>query len=319
MRASLALTLALLSPIVFSSCSYLVGDSFPAYDQRIVAMTDFDAAVKTASGGSPLQYLIRLDYLESKGSSGVFVDLTTLDGLRRLISLDGGSLGSPLAYVFGGSTTFGNAFGLSASGDYVSGNVALRWDTRAPEAQAPTPPGNSILLSEAGSNYCFSASGTTLSAEVYDAAWNFLSTTTEKIAAAGAWSLVSAGQGGGYYCFLFFHGDTHMYRAFRTPSIASMSWTSLFDDAAVSSDYMTPEFSADPYSLWITVDGPVTASYENNGRSFSLLKFGAAASTSSYSVKGDGSSSVSFESSGSYWFMHEAATGRLYKLRTWWK
>jgi hypothetical protein len=324
MRASFpsALSIALLSPILlFSSCSYLLGGPFPAYEQRIVAMTDFDAAVKAASGGSALQFINGLDYLESNGSSGVFVRLGTQDGKLRLLTFDGESLGAPVAYVFGAAAPFGSGFGLAASGDYVSGQLALKWDSRVPESTQPTPPVNTILLSEGGINYCFStaSSVSSLSALTYDASWAALSTITMPISATGSWSLISAGQGGGYYCFLFFRGDTNTYRAFRTTSVASMPWSSLFDDPTVSADYKTAEFSADRYSLWITADGPVTASNDNNGKSFSLLEFGAAASTSGYSLKIGGSASYSFESSGSYWFMYEAATGRLYKLRTWWK
>jgi hypothetical protein len=304
---------------LFSSCSYLTGGPYPAYDQRIVAMTDFNAAVKAASGGSALQQLYSVEYLESKLSSGVFAVLGTEDGAQRLVTLDGGSLGAPVAYAFGAGTLFGmsTGFGLSASGDYVRGQVALKWDTRVQEPY--NPPSHGILLSEGGGNYCFSASGSSLSIDSYDSSWGSPAVATKAIANAGTWTLVSAGQGGGYYSFLFHHEETQAFRAFRTTSVASMPWTSLFDDPTVSADDKTAEFSAESYSLSITADGPVSVSYSNNGLVFSLLNFGASASTSTYTIKNTGSQTYYFEPSGSYWFMYDQTTGRLSKLRTWWK
>ena len=99
-----------------------------------------------------------------------------------------------------------------------------------------------------------------------------------------------------------------------------MPWTSLFDDPAAKAGDMTAEFSsADHSGVWITQDGPVSMGYANSGRTFSQLNFGAAGGGSSYSLKLDGSVSFSFDFTGTYWFLHDPATGKLYKLRTWWK
>jgi hypothetical protein len=322
MRSFVALGLLSLA-IFLSSCSYLLGGTFPAYDQRIEAMTDFDSAVKAASGGSGILYINRLDYLGSVNASGLLVQLTTKDGTPRLLALDGNSLGDPVGYTFTAATPFGLGYpsGLDASGDYVSGHLAL---TRYFRLSAPSVPDsvplNSILLSEGGINYCFSVANSvsSLSAQTYDAAWAPVSTKSIPISAAGSWGLRSAAQGGGYYSFLFYRSDTNSFRAFRSPSIASMPWASLFDDASVSADCKTAEFSADQSMVWITADGPVTVSH-GNGTSFNLLGFGAAASNSSYALKDSSSLQVSFEGSGYYWFLYEATTGQLYKLRTWWK
>lgn len=330
-RAAALLLLILPLLACLSSCDYLLGDSYPAYTQRMGAWIDLDDAAKAASGGSPIQDVGRINYLESSGSSAVFVEYRTKDGFHRLLSLDGESLAAPVGYLLGNSFA---EVGLAASGHYVffssSGWVALRPDSRAVDGSysAALSPlsvySYSALVNEAGSNYFFFLMGNAnQNIDLYDAAFTLVGVRPWLNIPIGPsvslWDNVSIGQGGGYYCFLFRIYNTNDFRAFRTPSIGAMpAWTSLFDDPAVPSGYKSAAFSADQSRVWITADGPVTATNDNNGLVFSLRKFGASGSTSTYTLKDESSATFSFEPSGRYWFMYEKSSGRLYKMRTWW-
>ncbi len=315
----LCIALACLATLILASCTYLLDDPYPAYTQRISTWTDIDATVKQVSGGASLLFINHLDYLESGSSSGIFLQLATSDGVGRLVTLDGGDFGSPVSYVYG-IDPVGLTTGLSSAGQYRSGAVLMNPANRT--SAAVLGPISGILLSEAGVNYYGTVSGATMSAARYDSAWVSLGTVSVQISTIypGPWELVSAGQGGGWYSFLFRDSSSNSYRAFRTPSLASMTWTSLFDDPAVPASYRTPQFSADMSSVGITADGPVMRGHSQggNGDKLSFLPFGSS-SSKDYYPRNSGSVQYFFEASGQYWFLHEASSGRLYKLRTWWK
>ncbi len=318
-RAGSALGLAslVLSLACLCSCSYLLDDPYPAFAQRVLASTDLDAAVRQVSGGSGIEFARDLYYLESGASTAVFVQLTTKDAAARLLALDGGSLTLPVGYTYG-VDSIGAGVGLSTAGQFVSGAVAMDPQTRLEAAAVPNNPGQ--LLSEAGINYFATSTGTALRTRRLDTTWSALSTLNIPISSTGSWQLSAAGQGGGWYCFLFQLTGSSSFRAFRTPSLASMAWTSLFDDTTVPADYTTPLFTADPYSVWITSDGPVLrGNSSSGGDSLGLVRFGSSLASVDYSPRSAGPSQYFFEPSGRYWFIYESGTARLFKLRTWWK
>jgi len=303
-----------------SSCAKLLDDTYPDYAKRTVAYGDLDAMAESTSGGSPIQEVDAIGYLESSGSSAAFVDLYTKDGVHRLLTLDGEYLDDPKGYGFA-VYGLGPHVGLAASGDYVSGKAAFS-AARVPVNLAL--PSHSSLVSESGLNYFLDfASPLTLAINTCDVGYGSLSTTSIAVAASGSWEFLSAAQGGGWYCLLFRDNGTNKYRVFRTPSVealrlaaASSAWAYLFDDPSVPAAYQGGEFSSDYGSVWLTVDGPVVRSNGNNGATFTLKPFSG--SDKDYAVNDMSDASYSFESSGNFWFMYDKKSGRLSKLRTWW-
>jgi hypothetical protein len=321
-----AIALAILSATAFAvlsvSCSYLLGDPYPDYAQRILASADLDAIAKKCCGGSAIQEIDSMSYLESSGSSALFVEVRAKDGSHKLIGLGGNDLGDPRSYDYG-AYSFGSGVGLDASGNYVSGKAVIPASGGSPTVLAL----GSVypyLLSESGGNYFVSLiSQTTLGLNLYDSSYSFVSAASIPVASSGSWQLVAAVQGGGNYCFLFQNNGANAYRAFRTPSVAALrsaaassAWTSLFDDTNVPASYKGAAFSSEYGSAWITVDGPVTKKYSDNGISLTLKPFSG--SETSYAVENSGEASFTFDPSGRYWFMYRSKTGLIYKLRTWW-
>jgi hypothetical protein len=316
-----ALFLSLIAALAFlSSCAKLLDDSYPDYAKRTLAYGDLDAMAKSTSGGSPIQEIDAIGYLESSGSSAAFVDMYTKDGVRRLLTLDGEYLDDPKSYGFD-AYGLGPNVGLAASGNYVSGKAAFSAARLPVNLALPFHPS---LVSEGGVNYFLDFTPPlTLVIDSYDVGYGSSSTTSIAVAASGSWEFLSAAQSGGWYFLLFRDNGSNEYRAFRTPSIealrlaaSSSAWAYLFGNPSVPAAYQGSEFSSDYGSAWMTVDGPVVKSYANNGVTFTLKSFSG--SDKDYTVSDMSNASYSFEPSGKYWFMYDPKSGRLSKLRTWW-
>lgn len=299
-----------------ASCAFVGNDYYPNYAERLLARTDLDSIVKSASGSS-IAEIGGMNYLESSGSSALFVEVRAGNGAHLLLALDGSGLGDAKAYGFDAYGLSSNV-GIAASGaGYVSGKALFSAGRALVSDSLPSQP---FLLSEAGSNYFLSLSAPrTLQFLAYDSGFNPLSTTSVDLASADNWELVAAAQGGGWYCLLFRDDGSGAYRAFRSPSLAALwssGWTTLFDDATVPAKYRSGAFRSDYGSAWITADGPVVRSYDNNGTVLTIEPFSG--SSSDYSLSNMGDSSFSFGASGELWFMYERKTGQLDEMRTWW-
>lgn len=305
--------------VVLASCKFVGNDNYPDYEKRLLARTDLDAIVKSASGSS-LTEVGEMSGLEGSGSSALFVEVRAANGAHLLAALDGDSLADAKCYDF---DAYGlkPQVGLAASGGYVSGNALFSPSRDLVSGSMPSMP---FLLSESGLNYFLSVSSSLiLQISVYDSSFAYQSIAAIDVASSGSWSLVSAKQGGGGYGLLFRNDGSGYFRAFRIPSFealrqaaASSAWTSLFDDAAVPSAYKGAAFRSDYGSAWLTVDGPVLLSYGNNGVTFTIEPFSGA--SSDYTLSNMGDASFSFGGAGDSWFMYERKSGKLDKLRTWW-
>jgi hypothetical protein len=305
---------------LLASCSYLLDDPYPKEAQRLLARVDLGDKAKAAGASSSIQELGALSYLESSGSSVLFVELRMKDGTHLLLSLDGDRLDGAKAFRFS-DYALGSGVSLTASGEYVSGGVAFSADL-VPSAIGVTAP--NCVLRESGSNYFLTfASPLLLNIGKYDADYASTGSTSIPVASSGNWQLIAAAQGGGRYCLLFQNYDTGCYRAFRTSSMkalysaaAASAWTSLFG-GDVPDWHKGPTLRSDYGSAWLTVDGTVYRSSEDDGTTLTLKRFSG--SIESYTLeKSSGEVLYFFEPSGRYWFMYERESGRLSKLRTWW-
>ena len=71
---------------------------------------------------------------------------------------------------------------------------------------------------------------------------------------------------------------------------------------------------------WITENGVVAmTTTSNNQATFSRYPLGSGGSVDSYSMTYYSGNLYFFESSGRYWYIFDVGSGRLVRLRTWWK
>jgi hypothetical protein len=319
MRKIRAAALALASALL-ASCSYLLDDPYPDEAQRLLTRVDLGDKARAAGASSSIQELGALSYLESSGSSVLFVELRMKDGTHLLLSLDGDRLDDPRAFSFS-DYPLGSSVCLAASGEYITGGVAFSADL-VPRALGLSAPG--CVLCESGTNYFLTfSSPLILNIAAYDADYVPTGSISIPIASSGNWQLVASGQSGwGKYCLLFQNFETQGFRAFRTGSmkalvaaVAAGAWTSLFGDE-VPDWNKGPTVRSEFGSAWLTIDGVAYRSKEDNGTTLTLLKFSG--SSKDYTIKSSGETAYFFESSGRYWFMYERESKRLSKLRTWW-
>jgi hypothetical protein len=304
---------------LLASCSYLLDDPYPNEAQRLLARVDLGVMAKAAGAGSSIQELGSMSYLQSSGSSVLFVELRMKDGTRLLLSLDGDRLDDPKAFRYS-EYALGPGVCLAASGEYVSGGVAFSADL-VPSALGVTAP--ACVLRESGLNYFLSFSPpNTLNIASYDAAYGPIGSIGVAVAPSGSWQLMASGQSGGKYCLLFQDFDTRGVRAFRTSSMKALvaavsagDWIWLFGDE-VPDWNKGPAISLEFGSAWLTIDGVVYGSKEDDATTLTLRKFSGA--SVDYRLESSEEAAYFFESSGRYWFMYERESRRLSKLRTWW-
>ena len=94
------------------------------------------------------------------------------------------------------------------------------------------------------------------------------------------------------------------------------SKSSQIDVTASGDSYIGPS----GIDAWITENGVVAMTTTNNSQAtFSRYPLGSGGSVDSYSMTYNSGNMYFFESSGRYWYVFDVGSGRLVRLRTWWK
>ena len=131
-------------------------------------------------------------------------------------------------------------------------------------------------------------------------------------------------QGGGDYntviaatypSFAIFHSD--YAGAFDLLSSPDASVSSVIDSYSSNGGYSGPS----GLNAWITANGVVSITSGNNNNSITLTRYplGPGSSLDSYSLSSQHDELLYFEPSGKYWYRFDRGSGRLFRLRTWWK
>ncbi|MGO8692361.1 MAG: hypothetical protein ACLQMF_01700 [Rectinemataceae bacterium] len=309
--------------ILFSSCSYLLGDPYGTIGERAVAWTDLAGAVKNATG-SGIQSVERMSFLSSGGHSYVFLNLSTVNNTQWLVALDGGTLdlvdhiGSTL------SNQSGTNIAVDMDGDFVTSSAFVGLALSPTLAvTAPSPPaGTYCLAADATYNISMIESASNLlTFEGYDATWTASGAappiSKSLTSADQGWQLSDAATSGGSLLLLFTGsgGAIEVAYPYGASIYAALGAQTYIIDGAPDKSASAGDSSQ---MAWATSEGLVVGSYANNGLELDLYKLGGSGKTSSYSLATNGSSSVYFEPAGRYFFFFDRSSGRLYKMGTWW-
>ena len=331
--------------LVFQGCTYLIGDPYGDYMQKAVRWVNLRSGLqnqtgltldsvsglvvtKASSGGIPHDYVFIMADFSDKTSRIKAFGYDGLD-LLEFETYSSGGVFSPTADVAGDIKIDSQC--------YYADSLTLHWSS--------LPIGKVLIADTANAiNYMlYTSSGTPslLYADQNDMGWTFINllggwqigSTTE------TWSLARASVlGDGRLCLLFFSGSDGQ------PKIQSATFTSIADFAAAFApaiaagvnlldspaasvsarvDLGSQNSVSDNSSgikAWITVNGVVSMTTSgNNINTFSRYPLGPGNVTDSYSLTSSSSNLWYFEPSGSYWYFFDVGSGRLVRLRTWWK
>jgi hypothetical protein len=328
-------TLALVS----QSCSYLLGDPYGDYMQKADRWVDVRSAlqtkgqtlneifgfavVKTSFSGTPCNYVFFV---------ADFADNTS--GIRALAYDDLGLLSfaePPSGGVFSAA--------VDKTGDIKIDDKSYNPSTLLP--QFPGLPSGEWLITDnpATTNYLLYSDGMNrLHMDSYDGLWTAGATGTWQISSTAAWNLVRvAVLSDGRVCLLFSLGQGGQgkvqlatfagFAAFNSAFIAGIP--DLMDSMAVTLsapiDVNTNNGSFDSSSgigAWITEKGIVAlTNYNNNNNleTFTRFPLGPGGAEDSYSLISSQNDLFYFEPSGDYWYLFATGSGRLVRLRAWWK
>jgi len=313
---------AMMTALATVSCGFIGSDMFPRELQYAAGSYDLaeDLGVEPAEVGE-----LRVERL------------TNSDGVSRVAVYVGGSAANSL-YILDddlsllrsySQDSFSRFLGIDQSGDFACGTVFVPYDTSVDptvgvnlgcdEGSFDVVGTSSVLYSSDG------ASGTVLNAR------NKISSTAYAVD-----SLVSSG----YYFNTLdssLIGETdRLFALLRDRSSGSSMLAIGFPDIYVDHatmlttvlngaqiDTMTGVSYTWIYvdntdSGWITADGVVALVHGNGSR---LIRFDLTSGEELDSIRIDSEwmQGISFEDGGAYWYFYDRQSGRLNKLRTWWR
>jgi len=314
------LGLAAAAALLLGGCDYLLGGGAPSWLGRISASAHLRSIVAQETG-SELWSIDGFNYLESQGSSAALVFVTTTDFRRHLVALDGRTLGDPRVYSTP-AYSLGTSAGVDMTGYYVTGQLSLRWDNRLPQPPPPFPSFSvDKAISDSTSNYSITGTTNTYDLIPYNAVWGAPGGPISRpiFSAGGGQHRFSGhtGMGSSPYVHLFYSTNNKTFMATQSPYVYPDTTPA---DAVTAIKTIEIHTGNSYNNAWATADGAVARESDNSGHIIlKLYRFGAAGASDEYSLRENGDMQMSFEPSGRYWFLYEGTTGRLYKLRTWWK
>jgi len=325
--------------LLLSSCGLLNDDAFPPWLAYVEASAELGSLAADAGLGTTFE-AAALELLESGGTSRLLVYLNSEAG-HRLIALDPDTLAAVKVIEDDG---YGFSRRISATTDgFVCGGAlvdptdlslspapaAFDWSrTRAIEADDGGTPVNLVFVEDSESEATFFS---------YTAAWAETSAAARPYAPdLGSYYPIDVSAVGGSYALLArrnadwacFAADYAPASAFASAGIAY----ALQDDAVET----TGPFPAADGRAWLTADGPVAYRRDDGGNGTNrLVRYvpgsgagvGADATlAASWAVEldsiefdDDDVRALGFDAGGDWWFALDRLSGRLYKLRTWWK
>ncbi len=330
----------LILALAFQGCSFLIGDPYGNYFQKAdrwinlrselknltgLNLNDMNglAVVKAMSGGTPCDYVFFMADYSNKTSR---IRALGYDGLN-LLSFDAPSTIGVLSAA------------VDANTDIKVGDTSYFASSLMSTLHTGIPTGKWLITDNAPAmNYLLYSNGTILNKDSYDSAtWSFgVNTTLQISSGVGQWNLARvAVLGDGRVCLLFSLGMGNQgkiqavtfadYSTLANAFIAGTPIMSMVSGVEIGSqvDVNTTGGSIDGPSgidAWITENGVVAMTTNNNNQAtFSRFPLSSGSSVDSYSMTYNSGNLCFFESAGTYWYVFDAGSGRLVRLRTWWK
>jgi hypothetical protein len=330
-RAVLAVV-ALVAATMVSTCGFLTSDIFPRWLSYAEASVDF-RSIAVAQGLGANAYIENLElapYVIGANDYSKVLVFAVGNSTARLMLLDPDRLSFSFATIYGGFT---RAL-ASVAGGFLCGTQ--RVDPLNP-ASIPTlahtwtnPSSVRVFrVGDAVSGLNYAVDPTTFSkadfAE-YNAAWSGTPQNKNFDSLAGNYNLLDADYANGYSVLGQRLDNGQGYVAtFPDSATFIAGGTTVFDLAMA---LKTGPFPVADSNAWLTDDGPV-AFYRGNNGSNRLVRYkwgtgnyttGAQAEELDSLVFDDNDVQLlSFDPSGTWWFIYDKLSGRLYRLRTWWK
>jgi hypothetical protein len=336
-RSAVIFALAFALAISTQSCSYLLGDPYGNYLQKVDAWVDLRSGLQTALGLT----LDRVNGIEvAEGSylgatyRHVLVKCDFTNNISRIRSLAYGDLSLS---SFDDNPSFPGVFSASRTldGDIRVGGNLYRADLAVGTGTVPSSSTSiwSWFESPTYNDLVYSDMTNLLHLDGYNNAWASPVTLSQSISSTGSWQLARASLlADGRVCLLFFMGmggqgtiraasfpDAAAFRAaFSNPTIMEYA-ASLSDSISVNSTNGSSDNPAG-ISAWLTADGVVSLTDQGNNRfTFQRYPLGPGSAIDEYVLSANYDSLIYFEASGNYWYRFDRGTGRLFRLRTWWK
>jgi len=324
--------------LALSSCSFLTWDIFPSWLSYWDASYDLRAEIRDFSGGvldDPQSYYV--EYIETVGGPSYIAVLLFYDSGGRLVLLDPADM-SRIAAVE--STSFSPLLAAGSGGDIVCGQVSIDTTTyTASTGPSSLGYGSRQWLVRVGpysDQYVVGCDSNSLVSKRKDnLTWTSPTTLGDSDVAIApypttSWNLVdgeTAITGVGANLLFSYYGGTEQvgYAAYYSLSSDIEGVTEIIGSSATE---VTGPFPMDDGLAWITSGGPVAYNRRDNGNDRLVrYQFGSGnVSTGIYStdldyfaMDRDDMDILSFDPSGNYWFVYSRDSGRLMKLRTWWK
>ncbi len=339
-RAAVA-ALALFCAGFLSTCDFLTSDIFPSWFSYVDARVDLKSAIVDFVTPSNQLNGIDVEYIRTLSGRDLVVILFMGSANRRLLLLDPGDM--HLLASLEDSVDFTPFIAAGSDGNLAVGRRSIDPSSYTSIAGASTGVNGSrqwlLRTGPASDQFLIGFDGDPnwlVQRYKYSSAWIFSGSQTGtdwSPLPANYWSLLDAETSitgsGATFLFEYYGGaNTVGYVSFFTSTASIDTGTLSF---FTSSDDVTGPFRLDEHRAWITSGGPVA--YVRGDRSTDRLvryKFGTGDPTAvpiEYAVEldsipvddNDDLTVLSFDASGTWWFVFDRRTGYLYKLRTWWK
>jgi len=322
---------ALMTTTMVSTCGFLTSDAFPRWLSYVEASVDFRTIAVAQGLGSDasIDNLEFAPYVTGGTDYSKVLVFATGNGTNRLILLDQDKLAFSFAKIYGGFT---RAL-ASVTGGFLCGTQ--RVDPLNPAnipilAHAWTNPSSVRVFrvgdAVSGLNYAVDPTSSLIAdfAE-YTSVWSGSPQSTSFDSLTKNYNLLDAEYANGYSVLGQRQDNGQGYAACFPDSATFTAGGTVFDSAAAIKTGPFP--IADSYA-WLTADGPV-AYYRGSNGSNRIVRYhygtgnfttGAQAEELDSLLFDDNDVQLlSFDPSGTWWFMYDKLSGRLYKLRTWWK
>lgn len=335
-RRAAAAALALFCAGFLSTCDFLTSDIFPSWFSYVEARVDLRSILKAQGlGDLATVEAVEFAYWNQGGIdySKVLV-FAVGNGTNKLILLDPHNLRFIYAEtnsVFSrsmASTTIGFLCGKQIMSP-INFSLSAAPDWSNPDRVRVFRVG----IDPSGTNYSVDPNSSQQGRfEEYPNAWG---TSTSSVirdfdALAGMYNFLDAENVNGYS--VLGQRDLYPYMGFASSFASSADFTSsgtVFDKTTIPIPVKTGPFRMDEGLAWLTSGGPV-AFVRGNRNTNRLVRYrwGTGDFTNGTQAESvddipfedtDEYRVLSFDASGTWWFVFDRRTGYLYKLRTWWR
>ena len=335
-RIILAAT-ALVTATMLSTCGFLTSDTFPRWLSYVEASVDF-RAIAVAQGLGSDAYIENLEfapYLTGGTDYSKVLVFATGNGTSRLILLDP----DKLSFSFAASdSTFGRSL-ASVVGGFMSGTAVLEAISSSHPIIGHFPnwtESSSVKVFRFGDeltgyHYASDQFPTHVGADFreYDSSWSVTANIASRNwdSLSRTYQLLDSEAVNGMSVLARRSDNGEAYSA-SFPTANDFTHNTIlrvFDDILGIATITGPFPVADD-KAWLTADGPIAYYRDKNNR---IIRYrwgtgdfatGARAEElDSLLFDDDDMQLLSFDPSGTWWFVYDKLSGRLYKLRTWWK